>query len=116
MLLPHTSRPLRDTNDRELGHPDGRGTLSHHKIGDGRYGRPTRIPRKSPRRANPNAASPRGQFTLSYRLLPFSGRTPVWSSPKMRSGEVRSRIRREQKYSEKSFDYNMITRSATHRG
>jgi hypothetical protein len=34
-------------------------------------------PKHPPRRANPNAAAPRGQFTVSYRVLPFSGRTAV---------------------------------------
>jgi hypothetical protein len=37
---------------------------------------------------NPNAASPRGQFTLSYRLLPFSGRSLVGTLPKIGSGQA----------------------------
>ena len=38
-------------------------------------------PEHPPRCANPNAAAPRGQFTVSYRVLPFSGRTAVRSLP-----------------------------------
>jgi hypothetical protein len=43
-------------------------------------------PEHPPQRANPNAAAPRGQFTVSYRVLPFSGRTVVRSLPKNRAG------------------------------
>jgi hypothetical protein len=34
-------------------------------------------------RVNPNAAAPRGQFTVSYRVLPFSSRTAVRTLPKI---------------------------------
>jgi hypothetical protein len=42
-------------------------------------------PEHPPQRANPNAAALRGQFTVSYRVLPFSGRTAVRTSPKNRA-------------------------------
>ena len=42
-----------------------------------RYSSPERIPS----RANPNEVAAIGQLTLSYRLLPFSGRTVVGWPP-----------------------------------
>ena len=45
-------------------------------------------PEHPPRCANPNAAAPRGQFTVSYRVLPFSGRTAVRTLPKNRAGLI----------------------------
>jgi hypothetical protein len=45
-------------------------------------------PEHPPQRANPNAAAPRGQFTVSYRVLPFSGRSAVRTLPKNRAGLI----------------------------
>src|SRR5690349_2252090 len=83
--LPHTSRPFRDPQPSRTRPPQTGGERLHIKIlGVAATADRLKSP-ESPRREDPNAASPRGQFTLSYRLLPSSGRTPVWSAPKMRS-------------------------------
>ena len=89
MLLPHTSRPLREPKHiANRTTPTGEERFSDFEFGGGRNG-PTdsNPPETSPRCIKPNAASPRRQFTLSYRLLPFSGRTPVRTLPKIGAGK-----------------------------
>src|ERR1700746_2126770 len=89
MLLPHTSQPLRDPKHIANTATPTEGTLFGLQIwGMAATADRLESPETSPRPANPNTASPSGQFTLSYRLLPFSGRTPVRTSPKMRPAKL----------------------------
>src|SRR5215469_14475061 len=86
-FAPHLTADARAT-DREHGHPNGGERLQITNLGMATTANRLDSPETSPPRVNPNAASPRGQFTLSYQLLPFSGRTTVRSLPQIGSAAV----------------------------
>jgi hypothetical protein len=53
-----------------------------------RHSSPETVPEVVPSAANLNDATMIGQLTVSYRLLPFSGRTPVGTPPKSEGDAV----------------------------
>lgn len=87
-FAPHLTATLREQNTSRTRPPRREGRVQITNLGRAALAHRLESPEHPPRRPNPNAAAPRGQFTVSYRVLPFSGRTAVRTLPKNRAGLI----------------------------
>src|ERR1700761_6109452 len=84
-VIPVSHTLWRDRERAIAADPTWRGRYVSVASGEGPKGPPKLHPRKStPLDGNFTGEAPMGQLTLSYRVLPFSGRTLVGNAPQIR--------------------------------